>query len=203
MGKEQLQGRDYEVAVDKSGSMNMKVKSGKSRFLHCAEQAVAVAHIAAEFDTDGITVVTFGNDEVTVLENQTPDKILDAFKGQPKGGTPTHLMLKNRFDAYFARKAAGNVKPLSLIVFTDGAPDSAALIKEAIVEATNKMDKDEEIAVSIFQVGDDTAVADFLTDLDDNLMTVNKAKFDIVDCKTEKEQGTNTIEELLLAGIND
>ncbi len=205
MDKTKLQGRDYEVHVDASGSMGAPMKSGKSRFLHCGEQAENVARVANSFDPDGITVGVFGG-KISIFENQTPEKVKQIFKeNSPNGGTPTDQLLKQRFDAYKSRKAAGNAKPLSMIIFTDGEPTNPDQVVKEIVEFTKFLGKEggEEVAISFCQVGDDAGATKFLERLDNDLEKEG-AVCDIVDCKTEDEvNNLSNVEELLLAGIED
>lgn len=201
--REKLKGRDYEVLVDRSGSMATMMNNGKTRFAHCAELALGIAHVAAGFDPDGITVGTFPG---KVLENQTPDKVEQIFKEwSPMGGTPTDEVLQARFDAYLSRKAAGNAKPLSIIIFTDGQPNEPQKVIDTIVNFTKKIDANgEEVAVTFCQIGNADGVAEFLRDLDDNLVSKYGAACDIVDCKNEEEiNNLANAEELLLAGIED
>ena len=73
---------------------------------------------------------------------------------------------------------------------------------EVIVKATKKMDRDEELAISFIQVGNDSQATSFLKALDSQLVGIG-AKFDICDIITMDEMGDLTLTEVLLNAIND
>jgi Mg-chelatase subunit ChlD len=198
-----LASRDIIIAIDKSGSMSTPYK-GTTRFGYAQEQTEAIARKAAEYDADGIDVIVFNNSHKQ-YSNVTPDKVAQVFKeNEPSGGTNTADMLKAVFDGYFTRKTAGEAKPITLVVVTDGAPNpgTEAAVKQTIIDATKKMDADEEIGVQFIQVGDDAGARAFLKSLDDDLQGLG-AKFDIVDTKNEEEMDGMTITEVLEAAEND
>jgi len=87
-----------------------------------------------------------------------------------------------------------------IIVFTDGVPDDRTAAAKVIVDASNKLQSDDELTFLFVQVGHDRAATDYLRDLDDNL---KGAKFDIVDAKTvaEAESFASTA-DLVLAAID-
>ena len=200
MTNEDLAKRDYVVAIDLSGSMGTAHKN-TTRYKYAQEQTEAIARKCAEFDADGIDVVLFNN-KLKEYKGVGVDAITQAFKeNEPSNGTDTALMLNSVFDGYFTRKAAGTAKPVTLIVITDGEPSDKKAVIKAIVDASNKIDADEELAVSFIQVGDDEGARAFLKSLDDDLMPAG-AKFDIVDTKNEAEMGEMTITEILAEAVN-
>ncbi len=172
---------DYEIAADKSGSMhNSDCPGGKSRWQYMQEQVLSIAQQVEKHDSDGITVVPFATTH-RVHEGVTSQKLADVFKEHnPAGSTNTASMIEDRLNAYFDRKAKGGTKPLLLIVATDGAPDDEKAVANVIIAATKRMERDDEIAISIVQVGNDQSAAKFCQFLDDSLMSLG-AKFDIVD----------------------
>ena len=201
MNKDDLKKYDFIVAIDKSGSMGTKdCKNGLSRWKHAQEQTENIARACAEFDDDGIDVVLFGN-KPTLFTGTTPDKVHQIFtENEPGGSTDTAAAVKLIVDGYFARKAAGKAKPIIVVVVTDGVPDSKEALASVIVEATKKIDADEEIGITFVQVGSDPDARAFLKDLDDNL---TGAKFDIVDTKNDEEMDGITVSELLIEAITD
>lgn len=202
MGNEELAKRDYIIAIDKSGSMSTPHKNGKTRFKYAQEQTEALARKCAEFDGDGIDVIMF-NSSVKRYDGVTPEKVTQIFnENEPSSNTATDLMLKNVFDTYFTKKAAGTAKPVTLVVITDGEPNDKKAVAKVITDAANKIDADEELAVTFIQVGDDSAATAFLKSLDDDLQA-GGAKFDIVDTKNEAEMENMTMTEVLVAAIND
>lgn len=201
MTNEELSKRDYVIAIDRSGSMGTPHKGGKTRFQYAQEQTEALARKCAEFDSDGIDVLFFNN-TVKSFASVTPDKVTQIFKeSQPSGGTATDLVLKEVFDGYFARKSAGSAKPVTLLVITDGEPNDAAAVAKVIVDASNKIDADEELAVTFIQAGDDPGARKFLESLDNDLQAKG-AKFDIVDTKNESEMDNMSLEDILAEAIN-
>jgi Mg-chelatase subunit ChlD len=151
---------------------------------------------------NGIDVIVFGS-SVKLHEGVTVDTLKKVFaEYSPGSSTNTAGAVKTAVDGYFARKAAGKAKPITLIVFTDGVPDDRTALKKVIVEAANKIDADEEIAISFIQVGKDEGARKFLKSLDDDLQGEG-AKFDIVDTKDDAEMENMSVEDILLAAVND
>jgi hypothetical protein len=73
---------------------------------------------------------------------------------------------------------------------------------QVILDATQKLDRDEELAISFIQVGIDETATKFLKILDDDLGRAG-AKFDIVDTITMDDMEDLTLKEVLLSAIND
>ena len=73
---------------------------------------------------------------------------------------------------------------------------------QTIVEASRRLDRDEELAISFIQIGNDTTATQFLKALDNDLQGVG-AKFDIVDTITIEDMEDMTLSEVLLNAIHD
>jgi len=71
-----------------------------------------------------------------------------------------------------------------------------------IIEASRRMDKDEELAISFIQVGSDAQATRFLKVLDDELQGAG-AKFDICDTVTMEDMEDLSLSEVLLNAITD
>lgn len=200
---ERLKGRDFQIAIDKSSSMSAAHKNGKTRFQAAQELTEGFANACQPLDPDGIDVIVFSGGH-KVHESVTPDKVTQVFQEHsPMGSTNTADMLKDLLDRYFARKAAGTAKPISIVVVTDGQPDDQSGLAKVIVEATQKMDEDNEIGISFIQIGTDEGATKSLKQLDDDLVTMG-AKFDIVDTRTEAEcEALGSVAAVLLAGLDD
>lgn len=192
---------DFILLLDKSGSMGTKDMPGaKSRWEAAKEATLAVARKCVEFDSDGITVIVF-NDNFKEYKNVTggEDTVERIFReNEPSLGTDTAKVLNHVFNDYFKTKA----KPIIVICVTDGAPSDPAAVATAIINASNRMEKDEEIGVQFIQIGNDAGATTFLKSLDDDLVSKG-AKFDIVDTKTTEEMGDMLITDVLLAALND
>ncbi len=202
--KKDLTKYDFVIAVDKSGSMTLPGSHGLSCWEEAKEAVSAIAVKAAEFDADGLTLVTFANTH-TITDGVTPEKVSEVFSSQePNGGTDTAAMLRAVFDRYNAAKAQGEAKPVILLVITDGAPNSKDAVKaeiKAFAETLtdNGSGDTDEFGILFIQIGDDAEATKFLIDLDDNL----GAKFDIVDTKTADQLEGMKIADAFLAALED
>lgn len=203
--KEDLMQRDYVLLIDASGSMGEPVGRGNksSRWKYAQESVMAVARKIQELDPDGIDVYTF-NKTFKKFSNTTSDKVADIFRvSGPAGGTDFVPVLTDAFNVHFGKADA---RPTTIIVVTDGEPSSGAdgqrAVAKLIVETANKIEGDAELAVQFIQIGDDPGATSFLKKLDDDLQKAG-AKFDIVDSKTVDDLENTSIEDLLLAAVND
>lgn len=200
-----LENRDYTLIIDKSGSMSAQDQAGnKSRWETVQESTLALAKKCEEFDPDGITIYVFSS-RFKRYDNVTSDKVTQIFEeNDPMGRTDLTSVLQDALDNFFERRTAGITKPNgeTMLVITDGEPDDRKAVMKQIIEASRKIDRDEELAISFIQVGDDPKVTEFLTALDDQLQDAG-AKFDIVDTVTlEKMQGLS-LSDVLLNAIMD
>jgi len=198
----ELNNRDYELIIDKSGSMGTSDVGGKSRWQAAQESTQAIAEKISTLDPDGITVYVFAS-SFKRYDNVTPEKVKQIFaENEPIGGTDLTLVLNDCFSKYFERKAAGNAKPTTILVVTDGEPNDKSSAAKVIIDAANKIEKDEELAISFIQIGKDSSAQAYLKSLDDDLQAKG-ARFDIVDTKTFEEVEALGITETLLAAISD
>ena len=200
-----MQDRDYTLIIDKSGSMSTPDQSGgRSRWQAAQESTLALARKCEQFDSDGITVYLFSG-RFKRYDNVTSDKVAQIFmENEPMGTTDLAGVLKDATDQYFRRKASGQAKPNgeTILVITDGEPDDRKAVMRVIIEASRHMDRDEELAISLIQVGTDATATRFLKALDDELQGAG-AKFDIVDTITLENMENLTLAEVLLNAISD
>lgn len=200
-----LEQRDYTLIIDKSGSMATRDQLGnKSRWETMQESSLALASKCEEFDPDGITVYLFSG-RFKRYDNVTANKVTQVFKeNEPSGRTDLASVLQDATINYFQRKAAGQTKPNgeTILVVTDGEPDDRKAVMKVIIEASRRMERDEELAISFIQVGTDAQATKFLKILDDELQSAG-AKFDIVDTVTMEDMEDMTLTEVLLNAITD
>ncbi|HEY9672535.1 MAG TPA: VWA domain-containing protein [Waterburya sp.] len=200
-----LEQRDYTLIIDKSGSMSIRDQLGnKSRWEAMQESTLALASKCEEFDPDGITVYLFSG-RFKRYDNVTANKVSQIFKeNEPSGRTDLAAVLQDATNSYFQRKAAGRTKPNgeTILVVTDGEPDDRKAVMKVIIEASRRMERDEELAISFVQVGTDLQATKFLKVLDDELQGAG-AKFDIVDTVTMDDMEDMTLTEVLLNAITD
>ncbi len=88
------------------------------------------------------------------------------------------------------------------MVLTDGEPDDQRAVIKAVLAASRRIDRDEELAVSFVQVGRDADARRFLKLLDDELVSAG-APFDICDTVTLDEAEEMGLTDVLLAAIHD
>jgi uncharacterized protein YegL len=200
-----LENRDYTLIVDRSGSMStLDQPGGTSRWTVLQESTLALARKCEELDPDGITVYVF-SDHFKRYANVTSSQIEQIFReNEPQGGTNLTSVLQDTINHYFQRKAAGQTKSKgeTIIVVTDGEPDDRMGVADAIVNASRRIERDEELAISFIQVGSDPKVTKSLKALDEQLMGIG-AKFDIVDAITFDDMEDMTLTEVLLNAIVD
>ncbi|MBK1990935.1 VWA domain-containing protein [Sphaerospermopsis aphanizomenoides BCCUSP55] len=197
--------RDYTLIIDKSGSMSTPDQAGgRSRWDIAQESTLALARKAEQFDPDGITVYVFSG-RFKRYENVTSAKVVQIFQeNDPAGTTNLASVLQDALNNYFQRKASGQTKPNgeTILVVTDGEPDDRKAVFEVIIQATRKMDRDEELGISMIQVGSDPQATKFLKALDDQLQGVG-AKFDICDTITLDDLEDMSLADVLMNAIND
>jgi hypothetical protein len=200
-----LQDRDYTLIIDRSGSMiTADMPGGRTRWQAVQESTFALARKCEQLDPDGITVYIFAG-KFKRYDDVTAAKVQQIFmENEPMGGTNLAGVLQNAFESYFQRKAAGKSKKNGemLLVVTDGEPDDQKAVMKAIIDATRRMDRDEELGVSLIQVGRDALASRFLKALDDDLTRAG-AKFDICDTITLDEMEDTPLMDVLLAALND
>mgnify|MGYP001547343532 CR=1 FL=1 len=187
---------DFIVAIDASGSMTIDDVKGRTRWESMQETVGQFARELDKIDSDGIGVVVFSGQGVESFDGVNAAKLADVFAArQPRSSTPLAEALTA------ALKLAGKSdKKDFVIVFTDGVPDDKAAAARVIVDASNKLQSDDDLTFLFIQVGHDRAATDYLRELDDNL---KGAKFDIVDAKTVAEaEAFATTADLVLAAID-
>ena len=200
-----LENRDYTLIIDKSGSMaTPDQKGGRTRWVAAQESTLALASKCEQFDPDGITLYVFSG-RFKRYENVTASKVTQIFQeNDPSGTTDLASVLKHATDDYFQRKNAKQTKPNgeTILVVTDGEPDDRKAVMKVIIEASRRMDRDEELGISFIQVGTDQQATRFLKILDDELQGAG-AKFDICDTITMDDMEDLSLSEVLLNAIND
>lgn len=200
-----MKDRDYTLILDKSGSMSTPDQpSGRTRWQAAEESTLALARKCEQFDPDGITVYLFSS-RFKRYDDVTSSKVEQIFmENDPVGTTDLAAVLNDAIQNYLQRKAAGQTKPNgeTILVITDGEPDDRRAVMEVIIAGTQHMDRDEELAISFIQVGNDAGATKFLKALDDQLSSVG-AKFDICDTITMDDMADLSLAEVLMNAIVD
>jgi hypothetical protein len=201
-----VENRDYTLIIDKSGSMYTSdlPEANKTRWEAAQESTIALAEACQKIDPDGITVYLFSG-RFRRYDNVTADKVVQVYaENDPMGRTDLAAVLQDALDNYFERKSAGEAKPNgeTFLVITDGEPDDGKAVMRVIIDATNKIDRDEEIGISLIQVGKDRKATEYLKALDDQLEKAG-AKYDIVDTVTIDQMNEMSLTEVLLNALID
>ncbi|MBF1988304.1 vWA domain-containing protein [Fischerella thermalis] len=197
--------RDYTLIIDKSGSMSTPDQAGgRSRWEIAQESTLALARKCEQFDPDGITVYVFSG-KFKRYNDVTSAKVAQIFlENDPAGTTNLAGVLQDAINNYFQRKAAGKTKANgeTILVITDGEPDDRKAVFEVIISATRQMERDEELGISIIQVGSDPQATKFLKALDDQMQSVG-AKFDICDTITLDDMEDMSLADVLMNAVTD
>ncbi|CAE6478203.1 unnamed protein product [Rhizoctonia solani] len=206
----QLRDYDTQFLIDDSGSM-----SGP-RWNEARDALMGLAKYALKHDQDGIEIFFLNN-----VGNGGPVKNEEEvrqlfYSVKPDGGTPTGRRLEQILEAYITRieaaktKSGGadpseSVKPLNLIVITDGEPGDDP--EGVIAAAARRLDAGRfsltQVGIQFIQVGDDKSASKALKELDEHLHEGHNVR-DIVDTRpfTGKKLTTEVLIEMLLGGIN-
>lgn len=205
---------DFKILVDKSGSMGCSdIKDGRTRWKQAHDWSKAIASICNQYDSDGIDIILFDH-TVTVYNNVTDGKVDEVFRmNRPDGTTNTAEAIRKAVPEYFQsgglkglfgskNSIVTRTKPVILIIFTDGEPNSQQDVMDAIIQITKRISSRSDIGITFLQVGNDRSASRFLKMLDDDLVSKG-AKFDIVDTKKYDETSLMTPAEILVAALID
>ncbi|BGP32282.1 hypothetical protein JCM10296v2_004063 [Rhodotorula toruloides] len=140
---------------------------------------MGVVEACGKYDRDGIDLC-FMNNEDRKLENVVDTKVVArAFREiEPFGSTPTGVVMDEILRNYVervedARQTKERVKPLLLLVLTDGRADDTDLVRDVIVEMAQRLDEVRappyQLGIQFIQIGDDPDAHAFLQELDDDL----------------------------------
>ncbi|RXK35430.1 hypothetical protein M231_07285 [Tremella mesenterica] len=184
------------------------------RWEEAKKALMEVAEIAAGYDENGVDIY-FVNSKRVGKELRTAADVEDLFAGlEPKGPTPTGLRLEAILRDYMARlerysvstdAQAGHVKPMNLIVVTDGAPTDDP--ESVLISIAKRLDRGEyplsQVGVQFLQIGDDAEAREALQELDDGLSSAHGIR-DMVDTVPYdgREMTAGLIIKTLLGGIN-
>ncbi|WWC65770.1 uncharacterized protein I303_108392 [Kwoniella dejecticola CBS 10117] len=212
--------RDFDTVflVDDSTSM------AGQRWSEARQALMEVSEIAARYDENGVDIY-FLNSKRVGKELKAAHEVEDLFRGlEPKGATPTGMRLESILREYMARlershtspspspsspsingQSEGTVKPMNLIVVTDGAPTDDP--ESVLIACAKRLDRGEyplsQVGVQFLQIGDDSEAREALQELDDGLAAAHGVR-DIVDTVLYdgEDMSAGLIIKTLLGGIN-
>jgi len=161
---------DTVFLIDDSGSM-----AGRC-WRETRDALKTITPICTAHDADGIDIYFLNApDNVEYKNVTTPADVEAIFNNvRPRGGTPTGSRLHAILRPYLRElesKGEENVKPLNIIVITDGqATDD---VEPVILAAARKLEKWDapawQVGIQFFQVGEDAEAKKMLEKLDDAL----------------------------------
>ncbi|KAF8602896.1 hypothetical protein BDV93DRAFT_533330 [Ceratobasidium sp. AG-I] len=189
-----------------------------SRWTRTRDALAGLAKVVLQYDDDGIEIFFLNavNSGKTV---KTPEDVMQLFDHvTPSPGTPTGARLDQILSKYISRiemakqKSGGDsnptnsgIKPLNLIVITDGAPSDSP--EKVIIAAAKRLDAGDfplvQVGIQFIQVGSDVAASKALRDMDDHLGHQNGLR-DIVDTRPFSGKGLTAdhLITMLVGGIN-
>jgi hypothetical protein len=186
---------DTIFVIDDTGSMQDAADSNepaapgrKTRWDVLTRSMQYIGNIAAEYDPDGVDIHFLISTSLSRTNIKSGQEVLNLLAQvdleQGFGGTyfaavlaevlgPYVARYENYFDATKRREKADKVRPLNVIVLTDGKADDAKSTKKTIIKIGKQLDKmnapDTQIGLQFLQVGDDEAAAKWLKSLDNDL----------------------------------
>ena len=147
----------------------------------------AITPICTTYDADGIDIHFLNHPDNSEYHNiKRASDVNQIFESvRPWGGTPTGTRLNALLKPYLKdlqTKGPDAVKPLNIIVITDGVPSDD--VESVILNAAKKLEQADapawQIGIQFFQVGNEKGAAEALQELDDGLVEMGCPR-DIVD----------------------
>ncbi|KDN35708.1 hypothetical protein RSAG8_11387, partial [Rhizoctonia solani AG-8 WAC10335] len=207
----QLMYYDTQFLIDDSGSM------AGSRWNEARDALMGLAVHALKHDEDGIEIFFLNDvDNGRLVRNEEEVRQL-FYTVKPGRGTPTGRRLEQILTPYITKieaakiKSGGadpsqsGIKPLNLIVITDGEPSDDP--ESVIVAAARRLDAGQfsltQVGIQFIQVGDDKSASKALKELDGHLHEDHNVR-DIVDTRpfNGKKLTAEALIAMLLGGIN-
>jgi len=167
--EEYLMKYDSMFLVDDSGSM-----SAENRWTEARAAMIDLANEAIQYDADGIGLHFFNASASAdyIKGEDAMLRIIDTVS--PGGGTPTGARIDDilgkfiaKLDANIGTSYYGNIKPLDLIVVTDGAPtdDPKVVLEKWAAHLDNRKHHPNAVGIQFVQIGNETSAAPHLLSL--------------------------------------
>ncbi len=191
MGYQYAQPEEFlETVSDVSPATPITSGHASSRWEWCRAHTADLTKNSISVLNHGPRLTVFGDHSIMykdVVDEASVAKVFTKLK--PHGGTYAARALNQELNGYFHnRKVNGaNAKPLLIAMITDGSLSDLMSSRQALVNATKKMERSDEIAVVILKVGEDPKAPTTLDLLDNQLVSKYKAKYDIVEVKSFDE----------------
>ncbi|HEY9776612.1 MAG TPA: hypothetical protein V6C81_22810 [Planktothrix sp.] len=149
---------DLGLVIDRSGSMSTRdCPGGMTRWQWCCVEATELARAAAQASSS-IDAAIF-NSEYMTYKHISPQQIPEIFAtNMPAGGTEPAYALKEQMENYFNGSRA---KPLTIVMVTDGMPNSPKNIAAMLQEESSKIRYQGEVTVTVLLISDEVGDARF------------------------------------------
>ena len=204
-----LEQRDYIIIIARSAASREQNHPLYEHWLAAQASLIDLAKKCQELDSDGLTVYE-ASTPIWKYEDTDVKRLAEILQRQNTTPDTENLSkinlqeaLRDALSDYFKRKATPKAKKGAIIVVViDEKQEDGKPVAEIIINAANKVARDEEIGISFIQIGEDLETQDFLTYLDNNLQQAG-AKFDIVDVHFWQEIKKSSIVQFLIGAIND
>ncbi|RYP76837.1 hypothetical protein DL771_001573 [Monosporascus sp. 5C6A] len=197
---------DTVFLIDDSGSMG-----GYGRWEEARTALAFILPVCVDHDKDGVDIYFLNHKNASRRVDganakgpsagtgyrhvKSAEAVMDIFNGtEPNGQTPTGERLDQILQTYLAHfeeqvKLNGvddhGVKPVNIIVITDGCPNSQKVLEGVIVEAAERLQKQDalpyQVGIQFFQVGSNPNAAEFLARLDKKIRGEYQLDRDMVD----------------------
>ena len=184
------------------------VVPGQSKWQWCAEQTEKLSkQLDSSFQNradDHLKVVMFSDKSKEYKDvdmSSVPTFFAD---NHPVGKTNADEALRIQLKEYFAKRDHNKeaVRPLLVAFITDGAPDDPFGLRQTIIDATKKMQNQDEVAITFLQVGIDPKASRYLHELDSDLVKSSSAKYDIVTTKSFNQVNESGLAVALLDAVH-
>jgi len=155
---------NYIIMIDKSGSM---AQGKPTRWAKSAKVVASVTKSCVQHSPEGVAVYFFGTPGLLEVHEGIKEQqnVIDLFTAKKKlaGTTCLEGALQKGFQVHFSKPFS---VPTSILVITDGFPNSKSAAINEIIGASKKCQKKQEISISFLQVGNDSKCGEFFKKLE-------------------------------------
>ena len=177
--------------VDTLFVIDDSISMGGSNWDQTSAALAAIIPICVAHNSDGVDV-HFLNHKESYSHIRSSERFLGALgEVTPSEATPTGRKLGEILERYLKLYRQDRViKPLNIIIITDGEPSDPYKLKKCIVECAKQLDQmqapDRQVGVQFFQVGNDDTATESLEELDNALAEEFRIR-DMVDTVSWRE----------------